>query len=254
MMSLRVLSILLIGLSLTSAYVVVDKAIKNETDVDVNTILQAFGAPACMRKCVDPFIYSLDVLWEMKNVMQRSQRVCNAYYEARDCLKNHQYCDIYDIFNHATLSFGHRCEKQTVLISKMEDCLTENVDQVLQKCDESCRCRANITAFSQRPEIKLAAQLGGNIFMASDHIGDMCSSLGCAIPCVTENLNEVCAYSGYLALDAILQPFEAVSQALAKMPEGIRDIVKTKLDKKCHFTISPVSLRKIRKGDFNVLN
>ncbi|KHJ88981.1 hypothetical protein OESDEN_11214 [Oesophagostomum dentatum] len=92
--------------------------------------------------------------------------------------------------------------------------------------------------------------MGGDVTVVASHLGGLCSSLQCDLPCLTMELNKVCPLSGWLTLDVILQPFEAVADLLLDMSPTLKDFLEKKMDRRCHFTINKSELLKMRKGQF----
>ncbi|CAI4222663.1 unnamed protein product [Auanema sp. JU1783] len=225
----------------------------NETSFDVDTVLKAVGAPACMRRCIDPFMEKISEMWELEKIVERMSNVCSTYNETLECLDKSPACDVQSIFKTATLSFQKRCVEKADIYKRMEKCMIGRTDKVMQKCDSKCFCRSNATAFSSHPSIQMAAKMGGNIFIVNDHISGLCSCLKCAIPCVTFEMNLQCPLSGWLSLDVMLQPFDAVSSLLEVLSPEVQAIIRSKVSDQCHFAISSKSLKKVREGDFSVL-
>ncbi|CAO4364957.1 unnamed protein product [Caenorhabditis nigoni] len=225
-----------------------------EQMLDVDTIFRALGVPYCMRKCIDPFINSTTSLWTMKNVVNQARKVCSLHAQALTCLKKEQFCDHNKIFSKASSSVEYMCATKHVLFERMETCLNPVVDDVMSECDKECYARSNLTAFSQDSNIKFAATVGGNAFIVADHLGELCTSLQCTLPCVTKRLNNKCALSGWLSLDMLMQPFDAVSVMVEQLSPPLKDLIVKKIDKRCRFAINPSRLNRIRNGDFTAFN
>ncbi|EFP07844.1 hypothetical protein CRE_26096 [Caenorhabditis remanei] len=225
-----------------------------EQMLDVDTIFRALGVPYCMRKCIDPFINSTTSLWYMKNVVNQARKVCSLHAQAISCLNKEQFCDHNKIFLKASSSVEYMCATKHVLFERMEKCLDPIVDDVMSACDKECYARSNLTAFSQDSNIKFAATVGGNAFIVADHLGDLCTSLQCTLPCVTKRLNNKCALSGWLSLDMLMQPFDAVSVMVDQLSPPLKDLISKKIDKRCRFAIDPHRLNRIRNGDFGAFN
>lgn len=225
-----------------------------EQMLDVDTIFRALGVPYCMRSCIDPFINSTTSLWNMKNVVSQARKVCSQHAQAITCLKKAQFCDHHKIFSKASSSIEYMCATKHVLFERMESCLNPIVDDVMSACDKECYSRSNLTAFAQDSNIKFAATVGGNAFIVADHLGDLCTSLQCTLPCVTKRLNNKCALSGWLSLDMLMQPFDAVSVMVEQLSPPLKDLIIKKIDKRCRFALNPNKLNRIRNGDFNAFN
>ncbi|CAI5440745.1 unnamed protein product [Caenorhabditis angaria] len=222
--------------------------------LDVDTIFRAMGVPFCMRKCIDGFINSTTTLWTMRNVVGQARNVCTSHAKAISCLKHDQFCDMNKIFKVASSSVEYMCTKKYVLFERMEKCLTPVVDKIMEECDNTCYSRSNLTAFSNNSNIQFAATVGGNVFIVTDHLGDLCGSLQCTLPCVTQKLNQACALSGWLALDMLMQPFDAATVMIEQLAPPLRDLVIKKVDKRCRFAINASQLNRIRNGDFTAFN
>uniref|UniRef100_A0A8R1HJ26 CPG4 domain-containing protein n=2 Tax=Caenorhabditis japonica TaxID=281687 RepID=A0A8R1HJ26_CAEJA len=222
--------------------------------LDVDTIFRAMGVPYCMRKCIDPFINSTTSLWYMKDVVSQARQVCTLHAQAITCLKNDQFCDHNKIFVKASSSVQYMCATKHVLFERMEKCLNPVVDDVMSICDKQCYSRSNLTAFSQDSNVKFAATVGGNAFIVADHLGPLCSSLQCTLPCVTKKLNSKCALSGWLSLDMLMQPFDAVAVMIDQLSVPLKDLITKKIDKQCRFAVNPTRLNRIRNGDFSAFN
>lgn len=207
-----------------------------------------------MRKCIDPFINSTTSLWNMKNVVHQARKVCGHHAQAITCLKKEQYCDHNKLFAKASSSVEYMCATKHVLFERMESCLNPVVDDIMSGCDKECYARSNLTAFAQDSNIKFAATVGGNVFIVADHLGELCNSLQCTLPCVTKRLNSKCALSGWLSLDMLMQPFDAVSVMVDQLSPALRDVISKKIDKRCRFAINPTRLNRIRNGDFKAFN
>ncbi|CAI2352077.1 unnamed protein product [Caenorhabditis sp. 36 PRJEB53466] len=225
-----------------------------EQMLDVDTILRAMGVPYCMRKCIDPFINSTTSLWNMRNVVSQARNVCRLHADAIKCLGRDQFCDHHKIFTKASSSVEYMCATKHVLFERMESCLNPVVDDVMSTCDQECYSRANLTAFADNSNIKFAATVGGNAFIVADHLGDLCASLQCTLPCVTRRLNDKCALSGWLSLDMLMQPFDAVSVMFEQLSPPLKDLILKKIDKRCRFAVNIERLNRIRNGDFKAFN
>ncbi|KAK5966665.1 CPG4 domain-containing protein [Trichostrongylus colubriformis] len=144
------------------------------------------------------------------------------------------------------------CGERAPLFEKMRPCLTKYGDAAAQLCDSKCYGRTNVTAFLNNPAIIRASRMaGGNILAVNDHLGGLCSAFNCMLPCATVELNKVCPLSGWLTLDILLQPMEAVADLLLKASPSIKDFVAKKMDKRCRFAIQKSEIMKLRKGQFN---
>ena len=73
------------------------------------------------------------------------------------------------------------------------------------------------------------------------------------LPCITDELNAVCPNSGWLALDTLMQPLEAISEGVKGLGPALKDLIITKIEKKCKFIVDGSIQKKIRKGDFSDL-
>ncbi|CAD6192494.1 unnamed protein product [Caenorhabditis auriculariae] len=247
----QVLICLLVSLASARLHHQLDPYGEEEEELDVNTILKALGTPLCMRKCIDPFIKTTSAIWNMKDVAGNSRTVCSSHSKALACLKADQFCDMKGVFKTASSSVHYMCDRKSLLFERMEACLKPVVDTIMQECDSTCHARSNLTAFSQNSNIKFAAQIGGNIFIVSDHLGPLCGSLACTLPCITKKLNDKCDLSGWLTLDVLMQPLDATAAIVEDLPVSLRDLLHQKIDKRCSFTLSTARLNRIRNGDFN---
>ncbi|CAB3404839.1 unnamed protein product [Caenorhabditis bovis] len=219
--------------------------------LDHDVIFRALGVPFCMRKCIDSFINTTTTLWTMSNVVTQARSMCSAHAKSIACLKTDQFCDVHKIFNVATSSVEYMCAKKFVLFERMEKCLEPVVDDVMKQCDKSCYARSNLTAFSKDANIRFAATVGGNVFIVTDHLGELCGSLQCTLPCVTKKLNQACPLSGWLALDMLLQPLDAAATMIDNLAPAVKDLIGKKIDKRCRFAIHTTQLNRVRNGDFS---
>ena len=80
-------------------------------------------------------------------------------------------------------------------------------------------------------------------------------ALACTIPCFTDELNAVCPNSGWLALDSIMQPLEHIASGVDQVGPVLKKYVLEKMEEnKCKFVVDSAAQKKIRKGDWSVLN
>ncbi|EPB74786.1 hypothetical protein ANCCEY_06151 [Ancylostoma ceylanicum] len=213
-------------------------------------LMRAMGVPVCVRKCVDPFLDEVAVLWHMRGIAQHAPKLCRSHATALACLDRSPSCDAHKLFKTSTGTVEKMCGERAHLFEKMRPCLEKNGDIPAQICDAKCHGRANLTAFMNHPAIVRAAKMGGNIMAVSEHLGPLCSSLHCELPCVTLEANKVCPLSGWLTLDILLQPLESVADLLLNASPTLKDFIEKKMDKRCHFALEKSELLRLRKGQF----
>ncbi|KAK6754775.1 hypothetical protein RB195_013644 [Necator americanus] len=202
-----------------------------------DVLMRAMGVPVCVRKCIDPFLDEVSVLWQMRAIVQNAKPLCRSHTQALECLKRSPSCDTHKLFKTASSTVEKMCGERAPLFEKVRPCLEKYGDIPAQVCDAKCHGRANLTAFVNHPAIVRAAKMGGNIVAVTDHLGGLCSSLHCELPCVTLELNKVCPLSGWLMLDILLQPLDAVANLLLDASPTLKDYLEKKMDKRCHFTL-----------------
>ncbi|KAK6025539.1 hypothetical protein OSTOST_08556, partial [Ostertagia ostertagi] len=218
---------------------------------NADLMMRALGVPSCVRRCVDPFMEQASKLWHLRDIVENVKPLCRSHEQATQCLKKARLCDTHNLFKTASSSVTRMCGERAALFEKMKPCLTKYADATAQLCDNKCHGRSNVTAFLNNPAIIRAARMGGSLLTVNDHLGSLCSSFNCMLPCATIELNKVCPLSGWLTLDILLQPVEAVSDLMLKATPAIKDFVAKKMDKRCRFAIQKSEIMKMRKGQFN---
>ncbi|KAJ1346233.1 hypothetical protein KIN20_000985 [Parelaphostrongylus tenuis] len=220
-------------------------------ELNADNLMRALGAPLCLRRCTDPFLDEVAKLWEMRNISETIQPLCESHKKALDCLQKHATCDRYNLFKTASSSVEKMCGERAPLVEKVKACLDKHGDIPVQVCDSRCRGRANITAFMSNPAIASAAMMGGNIFTVNEHISGLCSAMDCALPCITTETNKVCPLAGWLALDILLEPFERVADHLLESSPTLKDFITNRINKKCKFLLEKSEILKLKKGQFH---
>ncbi|PAV61843.1 hypothetical protein WR25_26364 [Diploscapter pachys] len=222
-------------------------------DLDMETILKAFGASDCLRTCIQPFIDEMRDFWQMTNVFGSFDAVCEQHQKALQCIKDGFFCDDKGTFAKVSSPIREACEKR-LLFDKMKPCLSHVASQIMQDCDSRCGMRDSLVKFATNDQIKFAAQIGGNLLISIDHVGDMCGALQCILPCIVDQFNKNCALSGFFTLDLVLKPISMAAEMAEDTPDSLRDLLAMKLDKRCHFMLSSEQVNKIRNGDFTAFN
>ncbi|VDM82424.1 unnamed protein product [Strongylus vulgaris] len=135
------------------------------------------GTPICIRRCVDPFLDEVAVLWHLRAIVQNAAPLCRSHAKALQCLQKNPSCDTHKMFKTASSTVEKMCGERAPLFEKMRPCLEKNGDSAAQICDAKCHGRANLTAFLNHPAIIRAAKTGGDIVTVSNHIGGLCGVL-----------------------------------------------------------------------------
>uniref|UniRef100_A0A1I7XJK4 Dihydroflavanol 4-reductase n=1 Tax=Heterorhabditis bacteriophora TaxID=37862 RepID=A0A1I7XJK4_HETBA len=142
-----------------------------------------------------------------------------------ECLRAAPYCDMKEIFKTISSSVHYLCHEKAVPFSKMEKCLTGEVDAVMHSL---------------------------SIFVTHFYVYIIYRkySLNCLLSCLTPELNKVCPLSGWLTLDVLLKPLESVADILERVSTQLKNLISKKLDKRCHFIMNKEELLQLRKGKF----
>ena len=54
--------------------------------------------------------------------------------------------------------------------------------------------------------------------------------------------------------EVLLAPIESIAQGIDEMQPGMKLLIAARLDKKCHFFMSPAEVQKVRNFDFSGFN
>ncbi|KHJ74762.1 hypothetical protein OESDEN_25622, partial [Oesophagostomum dentatum] len=125
--------------------------------------MRAMGVPMCIRKCIDPFLDQVAVLWHLKNMAVNARPLCRSHAQASECLGRNPSCDTHKMFKTASKSIEQMCGERAVLFEKMRPCLEKNGDRPAQICDARCHGRSNLTSLLNHPAIQRAAKMGGDV-------------------------------------------------------------------------------------------
>ncbi|GMS79451.1 hypothetical protein PENTCL1PPCAC_1626 [Pristionchus entomophagus] len=219
-------------------------------NVNVSTILSAVGTPYCMRRCLGRLALAAKKLLAFNETTARFQDLCSAFAATKECLDARIHCGPRNVYDAVTSGMEYTCVTKRASFDRVEPCLREHVDPILQTCDSSCLLRANLSAFSTAPTVQMAAQIGGNLLMVAKHLPPFCSAVQCALPCILERANAVCPLSGWLILDSVLQPFDKAAALFAKAPPLMQQLVREQLSDRCAYLFDVTSLADMRKGKF----
>lgn len=219
-------------------------------NVNVSTILGAVGTPWCMRRCLGRLALAAKKMLAFNETTARFDDLCGAYAATSECLDKRVGCSQRNVYDAVTSGIAYTCVTKRASFDRVEPCLREHLDTILHACDSSCAVRANLSTLSAAPAVQMASQLGGNLLMVAKHLPPFCSAVHCALPCFLERANAVCPLSGWLVLDAVLQPFDKAAALFAQAPDLVRQLVREQLSEKCEPLFDVARIADMRKGRF----
>ncbi|GMR58268.1 hypothetical protein PMAYCL1PPCAC_28463 [Pristionchus mayeri] len=219
-------------------------------DVNVSTILSAVGTPYCMRRCLGRLAYSAKRLLAFNETAERFHDLCTALASTKECLDKRSLCGPRHVYDAVTSGMEYTCVTKRASFDRVEPCLKLHLDSILKTCDSSCALRANLSALSTSPTLQMAASMNGNLLMVAKQLPPFCSGVLCSLPCIVDRTNAVCPISGWLILDAVLQPFDKAAALFDKAPELVRQLVREQLSTVCEPLFDVSKLAQMRKGKF----
>ncbi|PAV64485.1 hypothetical protein WR25_07058 [Diploscapter pachys] len=223
--------------------------------LDYETILGAIGTPDCVKKCIDPFMKVISEVWDKSSVVDKAATLCKERAKALKCIKSQFMCDDKNGFATASKSLEMYCPKQK-LFDALRPCLKANLSTVIDTCDDRCKIRYGVHKFTHYDDVKLVSRLGGNMLTVADHLGEICGFVTCGIKCIVEELESKCGgITGFVGMvEVLLAPIESIAQGVDEMQPGMKLLIAARLDKKCHFFMSPTEVEKVRNFDFSGFN
>ncbi|GMT09230.1 hypothetical protein PFISCL1PPCAC_527, partial [Pristionchus fissidentatus] len=219
-------------------------------NVNVSTILSAVGTPYCMKRCIGRLAFSAKKMLAFNQTTARVQDLCSAYAHTKECLDKRALCGPRNVYDAVTSGMEFTCVAKRPSFDRLEPCLKDQLDAILQTCDGQCLIRANLSTISTAQAVQMAALMNGNLLMVAKHLPPFCESIRCLLPCMLHRMNDVCPLSGWLTLDSILQPFDKAAALFAKAPPLMQQMIREQLTDKCTYLFNEKSLAEMRKGRF----
>lgn len=217
--------------------------------VDRDTLLQALGTSKCVKECTSGLINVVPGLFTLTPSMALNVS-CREYEKTQGCLKKQPHCQQMNIFETATSGLELACGDRRKLFAVMEKCLDEKAPHVVTGCEAKCDLNGALVNISKLEQTRMAAAMGGNLFIMAQNIGPLCRSLTCTLPCFHSGLNDVCPLSGYYLIDTVLTPLDKAAVLLGKLTPVAKDVIMKKLPASCHPLVNKKSLAELRRGTY----